>query len=84
MTEKYQFPQERWSYGLTDDMRGNQGKLSQRDLLTKPTILPNSNESRPVALRERRAEFCREIFSLRNAYRSGLLNERDYKQRLTL
>ena len=80
MVEKYQFPPERWSYGLTDDMLGKQGRLSQRGLLTKPTNLPNSEEKRPVALRERRAKFCEEVFSLRNDFRNGLLNETEYKQ----
>lgn len=64
MTEKYHFPQERWSYGLTDDMLGKEGKLTKRGLLTRPINIQKSEVKRPVVLRERRAEFCKEVFRL--------------------
>jgi hypothetical protein len=69
MTEKYQFPPERWSYGLTDDMLGKQGKLSQRNLLTKPT------QDRTVAERMHRAENYEAILDKRRGLKQAISDD---------
>lgn len=68
MTEKYQFPPEQWSYGLTEDMMGGQGKLSQRNLLTKPF------KDRTVAERMHRAEDYEAILNKRRELKEAIGN----------